>query len=107
MVRAACARVREDKEELLREWMQELMRRRAEVLETFEQEGVTRELAFVVTLSETEKVLLYVMDVDDPQRAREAFEQSTLPIDAEHRRVMAEALGERVEVELVYDVQQP
>jgi hypothetical protein len=48
------------------------------------------------------------MDVDDPDHAAKAFEESTLPIDLEHREKMARVLGERVKAELVYEcVTQP
>jgi hypothetical protein len=33
-------------------------------------------------------VLLYVMDVDDVEKAQRAFATSKLPIDVEHKRVM-------------------
>jgi hypothetical protein len=49
-------------------------------------------------------VLLYVMEVADVNRAKEAAARSTHPIDADHRRVMTRALGGEVGAELVLDL---
>jgi hypothetical protein len=49
-------------------------------------------------------VLIYVMEVEDVERAGEAAARSAHPIDADHRRVMARALGGNVEAELVLDL---
>lgn len=49
-------------------------------------------------------VLIYLMEVDDPEKAREAYRSSTLPIDLEHRQVMEEALDDSGPAELLYEV---
>jgi Family of unknown function (DUF6176) len=99
-------RIAEGQEPLLRWWMGELMRRREEVLQTFEYEGTREEAAYLLRTIEG-PVLVYVMDVGDPERAGLAFRYSALPIDQQHKQVMHEALGEEIEPELLYDVRLP
>jgi hypothetical protein len=99
-------RVAEGQEPLLRWWMGELMRRREEVLQTFEYEGTREEAAYLLRTTEG-PVLVYVMDVADPERAGLAFRYSALPIDQQHKQVMHEVLGDEVEPELLYDVRLP
>jgi hypothetical protein len=103
MIRVVFARVRDDKVERLRAWLRELEERSDEVRDTFAAEGVHQEQGYVLSVDGA-PVLAYVMDVEDPERAREVFAASTLPIDVEHRRVMAEVLAGNVEAELLYDV---
>jgi Family of unknown function (DUF6176) len=83
--------------------MSELMRRRNEVLETFENEGVRHELAYLLPVADG-WILLYATEVEDPERASAAFRASSFPIDREHKQVMAQVLGARVDAELLYDV---
>jgi hypothetical protein len=49
-------------------------------------------------------MLLYVMEVENVEQSREAVESSQHPIDEDHRRIMARALGDTVEVETVLDL---
>ena len=49
-------------------------------------------------------VLVYVMEVGDVERSRHAAEQSSHPIDADHRRVMQLAVGDAVPSELLLDL---
>ena len=48
-------------------------------------------------------MLIYIMDMQDPEQAAKAFRESSLPIDLEHRRIMERVLDERVKLELLYD----
>jgi hypothetical protein len=50
------------------------------------------------------KCLVYAMEMEDPERASAAFRASSLPIDDEHKRVMAQVLGAPADAELLYDV---
>ncbi|TDP73398.1 hypothetical protein DFR33_10637 [Bradymonas sediminis] len=47
---------------------------------------------------------MYAVEAEDLEKARQAYRESTLPIDLEHRAVLRDALGERVESELLYDL---
>jgi hypothetical protein len=103
MIRVVFERVRDDKVERLRAWLGELEERSDEVRETFMAEGVHQEQGYLLSVDGA-PVLAYVMDVEDPERAREVFASSTLPIDVEHKRVMAEVLVGHVQAELLYDM---
>jgi len=101
MVRLAFFRVREDKIERLRWWMDELAWRKDEVLETFEREGTRYEAVYLLPFKDG-PVLLYAMDVDDDEQARQAFQASSLPIDDEHKQIMKEIVAGRAEVEQLW-----
>jgi hypothetical protein len=103
VLRVSIRHVREGQLERLRWWLAELNRRRDEVRETFAQETVRHEQAYIVAAGEGH-LLVYAMELEDEERARAAFQASTLPIDAEHRHVMDEAVGEPADAELLYDV---
>ena len=83
--------------------MSELGARADEVRETFKNEGVRHEQAFLISSSEG-PVLIYAHEVENPAAAHAAYSNSTLPLDAEHRERMAAVLAEVVEPELLYDV---
>ncbi len=103
MLQIVFARVREDQLDRLRWWMSELTRRKDEVRQTFAQEGTRHEVAYLLYDLEG-PVLVYAIEAEDHDRAREAFESSMLPIDIEHRQIMQEALDGPADVELLYDV---
>ena len=102
MIKLAIRKVKPDQESRLREWMADLGRRSAEVRETFAQEGVQHEQAFLLKNAEG-SILIYAMEAPDHERASAAYRNSTLPIDQEHRRIMAQVLGERANAELLYE----
>lgn len=103
MLRVRFFRVRPERVERLRWWMSELVRRRDEVLETFVNETVRHEAAWLLDTSDG-PLLAYAIEAEDLQRAQSAFEETPLPIDVEHRRVMAEVLGDALEADQVLDV---
>jgi hypothetical protein len=103
MLRVSIRRVRDGQVERLRAWLGELGSRRDEAVETFAQEGVRHEQAYVLDTG-SGHVLVYAMELEDEEKARAAFEASTLPIDAEHREVMNEVLDGPAPAELLYDV---
>jgi hypothetical protein len=82
--------------------MAEVNRRPDEVRETFRQEGVNHEQAFLLE-GKDGPILIYAIEMEDPVRARLAFQNSTLPIDREHAQVMAQVLAGRVDAELLYE----
>lgn len=96
-------RVRDGHVERLRAWLSEVNARRDEVLETFAQEGVRHEQAYLLDTG-SGHVLVYAMELGDEEQARAAFAASTLAIDLEHREVMNAAVGEPAGAELLYDV---
>jgi hypothetical protein len=49
-------------------------------------------------------VLVYVMEVAEVEQAERAAEASAHSIDADHKRVMAFALGDQVPAELLLDL---
>ena len=103
MLRVSIRRVRAGHLEALRDWLTQLNDRRDEVVETFAQEGVRHEQAYLLA-DGSGHVLVYAMELEDEEKARAAFAASTLPIDAEHRKVMDAAVGEPADAELLYDV---
>jgi len=103
MIETAIFRVRPEKLERLIAWLAELQDRSDEVRETFVQEGVTHEQAYVINTTDG-SLLVYIMESPDHRRASEAFRNSTLPIDIEHKAVMAEVLSGPAEVTPHYDV---
>ncbi len=95
MIHVSMRRVIPGKEARLREWLAELKMRSAEVAETWDQEGVRSEKAYIIP-GDVGQVLIYVSEAEDLERARAAFAASELPVDVQHRAVMAECLGERL-----------
>jgi len=102
LIKLAMRKVRPGEEGRLREWMAQLNSRRPEVLATFRQEGVRHELAYLIDGADG-PVLIYAMEAVDHEQAAAAYAQSSLPIDLEHRRIMAQVLGDRVPSELLYE----
>lgn len=97
MLYASFARVRPDKLGKLQAWLAELMRRRAEVLESFRQEGTREELAYLLPDSQG-FLLVYITDAADSDQANAAYETSSLPIDLEHHAMLEECLAERLQL---------
>ena len=102
MLKVGIARVRPEKEERLRAWFAELMRRPDEVRETFVQETMRHEVAYILPGADG-PVLVYAMEAEDHDHARQAVRASTLPIDLEHRAVMKECLDGPVGGDPVYE----
>lgn len=102
MIRVRFVKVRPDKVEQLREWFGELGRRKSEVLATFEQESTRAERVHLLSTA-TGPVLVYVMDVTDPEKASAAFKSSTLPIDVEHKAAMTACCIGPADAELLFE----
>lgn len=102
MLRVSFLRVQPEQVERLRQWMSELSRRKNEVRETFAQEKVHSEMAYLLETREG-PVLVYAMEAEDLQYAGEAYKASTLPIDLEHGQVMSEIVSGLAQVELLYE----
>jgi len=95
------ARIQEDQVDRLRQWLASLPSRRAEAEATYRQEGTRAEQAFLLSGADG-PVLVYAMEIDDLERAREAFQRSTLPIDLEFKELMGQVVAARVDPELLY-----
>lgn len=103
MIHTSIKRVHPDKVELLRAWFAEGTRRADEIRETFRQEGVRHEQAHLISTSDG-TFLVYTSELEDFDKAWNAFVNSELAIDAEHKKVMTEALAGDADVELVFDL---
>jgi hypothetical protein len=106
MLKVVFSPVRDGQVDRLRSWMRELMARPDEVRATFDQESVRHEVAYLLE-GRDGPVLVYAIELEDEEQAEKAFEQSTLPLDLEHRRVMGEVLVGRgkAAVERLYELQ--
>ena len=102
MLRLAFRRIKPGKKERLKAWLPELMEHQYEVRETFVRETVRHEQAFIIEGREG-PILIYAMEAEDHEKGRRAVRASTLAIDLEHKEVMAEVLGERLEVKPLYE----
>jgi len=103
MLKVSIRRIKPEKEEQLRKWLSVLNSRSEEVRETFKEESVRAEQAYI--LAEVYgPVLVYVMEAEDFEKGAKAYADSTLPIDQEHRTVMKECLGESLGLDPQYDV---
>jgi hypothetical protein len=102
MLKMTIAKVKPEEEQNLRAWLAQLNSRRDEVRETFSREGVRHEQAYLLRTSDA-PILIYVMEAQDHELARKAFQSSTLPIDLEHKAVMSRVLAGKADVELLYE----
>ena len=103
MLQVAISRVHPEKEARLRAWLAELGSRVDEVRETFRDETVRAEQAYVVAGSEG-PLLIYVIEAEDLEQGARAYASSRHRIDAEHRAVMRECLADSPKIEPLYDV---
>ena len=103
MLQVAIRHVRPEKETKLRMWLAELNARADEVRDTFRSETVRAEQAFIVP-GVAGPILIYIMEAENFARGSKAFAESSYAIDAEHREMMRECLGESLELRPLYDV---
>jgi hypothetical protein len=104
MLRVSIRRVRPESADQLREWLAEVNGpRREEGLASLVDEGCTHEQTFLIEGAEG-PVVIYVMEVDDIEASQEAARSSQHLIDADHKRVMDQALGDSLPCELLLDL---
>jgi hypothetical protein len=103
LIRVGFFEIRPDQVERLRAWTHELTRRRDEVLETFRAETTQQECPYLLP-GASGPILVYAQQVDDPDQAHRAFAASELPIDLQHKQVMAEVREGSAEVEVLFDI---
>lgn len=88
----------------LRAWLAEVGGpRRHEAIDTLQDEGVRHEVALLLD-GRDGPVLVYVLEVEDVDRARLAAAHSSHPIDAEHKEILRTALGDNVPTERLLDL---
>ena len=103
MLRVSLRRVKPGKEVQLRTWLAELSSRADEVRATFVDETVRHEQALILQTVDG-PVLVYAMEAADFDQASEAFARSKHAIDEEHKQVMGECLGDRLDLPPLFDV---
>jgi hypothetical protein len=103
MLRVWISRIRPGKESRVRSWLRELGSRADEVRETFRDETVRAEQAYIIA-GESGPLLVYVIEAEDIERGAKAFAASRHRIDAEHKAVMQECLAEPLKLEPLYDM---
>jgi len=103
MIHLSVQRIRPDKLERLKAWFAEVETRGDEVRETFAQEGVTCEQAYLLSTSDG-PVLIYVEECDDFEAAVRVFQNSTLAIDAEHKAVLADVIEGDLTPQLLFNM---
>jgi hypothetical protein len=104
MLSVSLRRVKPGHLDELRQWFKTVNgQRRDEAIATLAHEGCRHEQAYLLSDSEG-PLLLYVMEVEDVERSSEVVGTSSHPIDADHLRVMTQAVGDSVETELVLDL---
>jgi hypothetical protein len=104
MLRVSVRRVKADYLDELREWFKTVNGpRRDEAIATLADEGCRHEQAYLLSDSES-PLLLYVMEVEDVEQSRPTIGTASHPIDADHLRVMTQAVGDSIEAELVLDI---
>jgi len=103
MLKVSIRMVKPGQEGKLREWLSELMSRKDEVRETFKQETVRHEQGYLIQINGG-TALIYIVEARDLEQASTAYRNSSLSIDAEHRHILNQVLGERIPTELLYDV---
>lgn len=103
MLRVTFQRIKPGKEAQLRAWMDELNSRADEVRATFIDETVRHEQTFILHTVDG-PVLVGATEVEDFRKGREAFKRSQHAIDQEHKKVLRECLGDRLQVPPLYDV---
>jgi hypothetical protein len=96
-------RIKPGYEGRLREWFEQLHAREQEVRESFGGAGVRAEQAFILPGVEG-GLLIYVSETDNAGHASRTFDESTLAIDVEHRRVMEECLEGGLDVVPAYQM---
>ncbi|WP_247730472.1 DUF6176 family protein [Halovivax limisalsi] len=102
-------KIEPEKTRRLETWAREVRNRNSEAVETLQNEGMHAETAFIEHTDDGE-FLVYYMKAEDMQRVYDAFEESTHPIDVEHKQVMMDVLetGEDVgDFDFLYHLDNP
>lgn len=93
MLQLSVRYVHPDQVESLKDWFKQLeTTRRPEALATLIDETVTHERAILITEG-NRQILVYAMEVADPEQSRRSADSGKHPIDAEHRAITRPALA--------------
>jgi hypothetical protein len=103
MIRLTFYRIRPGQLDRLKAWFAEAEERADEVRETFIQEGVSHEQAFLLETNEG-LLLVYAVECEDYDAALEAFSRSKLPIDMEHKKIVPELTDGVLELTPLLDI---
>ena len=103
MLRVTFREILPGKEEQLRAWLAELNARADEVRATFRDETVRAEQGFIVP-GPNGPIFVGVMEAADFEVGAAAVASSQHPIDAQHRAVIQECLGAKIDISPLYDV---
>lgn len=103
MLRTWVHRIKPGREDQLRNWLATLNSRSDEVRDSLHASGVRAEQAFILS-GLTGSLLVYVSDAADQHHAERLFDDSSRPIDVEHRAMMAECIAETLNTTPLYDV---
>ncbi len=96
-------RIKPEKEQRLRAWLEEMHARADAVRDSFAAAGVRAEQAFVIS-DGAGPLLVYVSEAADHAQAARAYAASSLAIDAEHRQVMDECIERTLPDAPLFDV---
>ena len=77
------------KTERLKDWYAELEDRKDEAFQTLNNEGIRQEIAYILNTEHGDLLCVFI-EVEDMEKANEAFFSSPFKIDHEHRQVMDE-----------------
>lgn len=80
---------RKDKKQRWLDWCQELRARSGEVVTTLREEGIVIEGCFI---AEDEDACYYLIEAEDLAKVQRLYENSTRPIDLQHKQAMEDSL---------------
>lgn len=103
MVRIYFTRIKPEKVDVLRAWMDELVVRREESIEAMENDTIRSEAAYLLETGEG-PILVHGADIVDLQRAEHMRFHSKLPLAEDYRRVMREVMVEPMEVGSIFEL---
>lgn len=104
MLQLSVRYVHPDQVESLKDWFKQLeTTRRPEALATLIDETVTHERAVLITEG-NRSILVYAMEVADPEQSRRSADSGKHPIDAEHQAITRPALAGRPTQEVILDL---
>ena len=103
-MKTICAKIKLKPNSLqrLKEWAEELNKRKYEALETLKDEGVYIEAAFI-DKTEIGDFLIYFMKVDDLEHANQIAKRSKHAIDAYHKKFKIDCWESKEDLELLID----
>ena len=104
MLQLSVRLVHADQVDTLKSWFHEIeTTRRNEAVATLVDETVDQETAILVEVGD-QHLLVYAMDVRDPDQARRSADSGKHPIDADHQRVLQRVLAGTPSHEKILDI---